>query len=113
MTQRRHVLFLLLVGACSAEQETTLAQAVCPPGNTFQHSVCVCDNLAQVGALFAKNGPSGTGSVGVNGRTDLVGYSEASGDWISYKGFAAVGAAVGDTLITNGDFHSAGDINVG
>jgi len=86
---------------------------VCPPTGTFQHSVCICDNLANVGALFAKTGPSGPGSVGVNGRTDLVGYSESSGDWIAWKGFGAVGVSVGESLVTSGDLNSVGDVKVG
>lgn len=102
------------LAACSGGAETTsVAQAICPPTGTFEHAVCVCDDLSQVGALFAKAGPSGPGSVGVNGRTDLVGYSESSGDWISWKGFSAVGATVGESLITPADASSTGDLHIG
>jgi len=100
--------------ACAEQTNvTSLAQAVCPPPGTFQHSVCICENLANVGALFAKTGPSGPGSVGVNGRTDLVGYSESSGDWIAWQGFGAVGVSVGESLVTSGSFKSVGDVHVG
>jgi hypothetical protein len=99
--------------ACSSSETTTIAQAVCPPPGLFEHAVCVCEDLAHVGALFAKPGPSGTGSVGVNGRTDLVGFSESSGDWISWQGFGAVGVSVGESLITSGNVSSTGDIRVG
>lgn len=106
---------LVSLSACAGSDDatSTLAQAICPPATTFQHAVCVCEDLAQVGALFAKGGPTGPGSVGVNGRTDLVGYSESSGDWISWQGFKAVGATVGASLVTAGDLDSIGDIGVG
>lgn len=102
-----------LVACASDERETSVAQAVCPPTGLFQHAVCVCEDLAHVGALFAKPGPSGLGSVGVNGRTDLVGFSQSSGDWISWQGFKSVGVAVGESLITSGNVSSVGDIEVG
>jgi hypothetical protein len=107
------LVFPLGLFACADSDVTTLQQAVCPPTGTFQHSVCICENLANVGALFAKTGPSGPGSVGINGRTDLVGYSESSGDWISWKGFSAVGVSVGDSLITAGSMSSVGDVKIG
>src|SRR5262245_18394241 len=106
--------FVVMIAAsgCAAEV-SSVAQAICPPSGTFEHADCICDDLSQVGALFAKLRPSGPGSVGVNGRTDLVGYSESSGDWISWKGFAAVGAAIGESLITSGDAGSVGDLHIG
>jgi hypothetical protein len=114
MRARALLLAPLTFAACSSsEGTTTVAQAVCPPPGLFAHAVCVCEDLAHVGALFAKPGPSGAGSVGVNGRTDLIGYSESSGDWISWKGFASVGASVGESLITAGNASSTGDIHVG
>lgn len=103
----------MLLAACSSSETTTIAQAVCPPPGLFAHAVCVCENLEHVGALFTKPGPSGPGSVGVNGRTALVGYSESSGDWISWQGFGAVGVSVGESMITSGSVSSTGDIRVG
>jgi hypothetical protein len=103
----------LALVACAEQTTTTVAQAVCPPPGLFQHAVCVCEDLAHVGALFTKPGPSGAGSVGVNGKTALVGYSQSSGDWISWQGFGAVGVSVGESLITSGNVSSTGDIRVG
>jgi hypothetical protein len=112
MHHQLRLVVLFAASACSAEI-STLAQAVCPTGGTFEHAVCICDDLANVGALYARSGPSGPGSVGVNGRTDLVGYSESTGDWISWNGFTAVGASVGESLITSGDVGSVGDLKIG
>ncbi|HEY5926748.1 MAG TPA: hypothetical protein VIV11_33910 [Kofleriaceae bacterium] len=103
---------LALLG-CDDNTSSTAQHATCPPPGTFQHAVCVCEDLEHVGALFAKDGPSGPGSVGINGRTDLVGYSESTGDWIAWEGFAAVGVTVGDSLITSKTLSSVGDVRIG
>jgi predicted acyltransferase (DUF342 family) len=91
----------------------SIAKALCPPPTTFQRAVCVCDDLDHVGELHITPGPGGTGGVGVNGRTNLVGTSEISGELVAWGGLASAGASIGESLITPANVSSVGDLHVG
>lgn len=78
--------------------------ATCPPGDLFANALCICEDMNDVGELSVVEGPSGIGSVGVNGFTRFVNLTRAVGDWIAYAGFEAVSdTAIGGTLHTEAD----------
>src|SRR5206468_704136 len=83
-----------------------------PPAALPDHALCVCDDFDQVGALTVRAG-SGPGSVGVNGRSRLVGRASVDGDFIAYSGFSGVGTSVGATLATIDSVDVVGDLDVG
>lgn len=95
-----------------AQPPDPVEEAVCPPPALFQHAVCACDDLADLGVLRVRSGPSGVGSVGVDGRSSLASYAEVSGTWYAWGGFRAAGAAFGDSLVTPADVYLAGDVRI-
>ena len=107
--------FIVLLGACISSPKTdrVSSAASCPPtGTMFANAVCVCDDLAHVGSLSVLDGPSGPGSVGVNGKTALVSAARATGSWNTQGGLEAVGAVIGGELATAGSVHLTGDARV-
>ena len=79
---------LLLIPACTQEAEphvADVARAVCPAPDLFEHAICVCEDFTQVGELHVKAGPAGIGSVGVNGKTELVNEADVVGTWIAWR----------------------------
>jgi hypothetical protein len=104
----------LAVTGCGTSSPKTIdvARAVCPPTDLFEHAVCTCEDLEQVGELHVKPGPAGVGSVGVNGSTDLVADADIVGQWIAWGGFHAVGVTIGDSLITPADVDIVGDATI-
>jgi hypothetical protein len=98
----RNILFVLLLTGCTQQEPPVadVARAVCPPSDLFEHAVCVCGDLAQVGDLAVKAGPAGVGSIGVNGFSSLVNKAEVAGTWYAWGGFSGVGVSVGDSLVT-------------
>lgn len=108
-------LFSLSIAACTQQAEprvTDVARAVCPAPDLFEHAVCVCDDLTQVGALHVKAGPAGIGSVGVNGKSDLVNQADVVGTWIAWGGFSGVGVSIGDSLVTPASVEIVGDARI-
>ncbi len=110
---------VLIVPACAADHSPpdnrppqSIGQAVCPPQGLFQHAVCACDDLADVGALKIEAGPSGVGSVGVNGKTALASFADVAGTWYAWGGFAGAGAAIGDSIVTPADVYLGGDVTI-
>ena len=107
----------ILIAGCATGTPNTgraLSAASCPPtGPLFDNALCVCEDLAHVGTLKIGDGPSGPGSVGVNGKTQLVTVATATGTWDSDQGFSAVGAVVGQSLITSGAVHLTGNGQIG
>jgi hypothetical protein len=103
------------LAACTQNAEprvSDVARAVCPQPGLFEHAVCVCEDLTQVGDLHVKAGPAGIGSVGVNGRTDLVNEADVVGNWIAWGGFSGVGVSIGDSLITPADVDIVGEARI-
>ena len=78
-------------GGSSAGTQTRAA--TCPPPDTFDSALCVCDDFNHVGELNVVEGPAGVGAVGVNGFTRFVNQTRAAGSWIAYAGFDAVSDA--------------------
>jgi hypothetical protein len=78
----------------------------------FGDGVCACKDLAQVGELHVEPGPGGTGSVGVDGRTQLVGQSDISGSLETWGGLTAVGCSIGDSLVTPADVEFSGEATI-
>jgi hypothetical protein len=109
LTRRLPILFLAgcVAGGTDDGAPTTGAEkrpAACPPGDLFEHALCICEDMNDVGELSVVEGPSGIGSVGVNGFTRFVNLTRAVGDWIAYAGFEAVSdTAIGGTLHTEAD----------
>src|SRR5688500_1546497 len=79
------------VGSCVGDSADVARRAVtqCAPQNAFSYAICVGDNMADVGQLWVGKGPSGPGSVGVNGNTAFVNRTEIQGDLVSYHDFHA------------------------
>jgi hypothetical protein len=66
----------------------------------------------QVGELHVLEGPAGIGSVGVNGRTELVDDADVAGTWIAWGGFSGTGVSIADSLVTPGDVDIVGDATI-
>lgn len=98
----------ILAPGCSFDPsqptQGSLAPSQCAPQNAFSYAICVCDNMADVGELFVGKGPSGPGSVGVNGNTQFVNRAEIQGDLVSGHTFTAAT----DTVVA-GDLHAGGN----
>jgi hypothetical protein len=107
-------LFATVVTACTHEEPRVadVARAVCPPPNLFEHAVCVCEDLEQIGELRVKPGPAGIGSIAVNGRTTLVSDADVAGSWIAWGGFSGVGVSIGESLITPASVEIVGDASI-
>jgi hypothetical protein len=116
MKQLVPVLSLLLVPACTQQEAephvSDVARAVCPAPDLFEHAICVCEDFTQVGELHVKAGPAGIGSVGVNGKTELVNEADVVGTWIAWGGFSGVGVSIGDSLITPASVEIVGDARI-
>ena len=114
----RKILFCALItatGGCtqSAAPTGNAAEAIaCPSPTLFDNAVCSCEDLTHVGELHIEQGPGGSGSVGVNGATQLVGQSDISGTLTSWQGLTAVGCSIGDSLITPGDVEFTGSATI-
>ena len=109
------VLLPFVLSACTQQQEprvADVARAVCPTPDLFEHAICVCEDFTQVGDLHVKAGPAGIGSIGVNGRTDLVNEADVVGKWIAWGGFSGVGVSIGDSLITPASVEIVGDARI-
>lgn len=121
MTIRRCLpLFLLagcVAGSATDDQGSTGAAkrpATCPPADTFDHALCLCEDMNDVGELSVVEGPAGVGSVGINGFTRFVNLTRAVGDWIAYGGFEAVtDTAIDGSLKSEGDASWVGRLEVG
>lgn len=112
----------LSLGACvglgsqtgDEETGTTARPATCPPPDLFDSALCLCEDFDEVGALQIVEGPSGIGSVGVNGFTRWVNQTVAVGDWIAYAGFEAVtDTMLAGSLKSEGDAHWVGLLDIG
>jgi hypothetical protein len=108
------LLATVLFAACTHEEPRVrdVARAVCPPPDLFEHAICVCEDLQQVGDLDIKAGPAGVGSIGVNGFTSLVNDANVVGTWFAWGGFAGVGVSVGDSLVTPGSVEIVGEATI-
>lgn len=96
----------------SAGAETRAA--TCPPPDTFDGALCVCEDFNHVGRLSVVPGPAGVGRVGVNGFTRFVNQTRAAGSWIAYAGFDAVSdTAIEQDLSTAADASWVGAVSVG
>jgi hypothetical protein len=88
--------------------------AGCAPASTFSYALCVCEDLVQAGQITVGRGPSGDGSVGVNGRTQLANHLDVAGSWVSHGPWqAATGARLGGQLRTAKDATFAGSLVIG
>jgi hypothetical protein len=103
-----------MIGSGNGSGTKTLENQVCPGSGSgvFANAVCVCQDLADVGELHVLDGPAGSGSIGVDGKTALVAFAEVAGTWNAWGGFAAVGLSVGDSLVTPGDVSFTGDVTI-
>ena len=123
MTTSRRALPLLFLAACvsggtSDKDGTDTGEqsrpATCPPPDLFDHALCLCEDMNDVGQLTVVEGPSGVGAVGVNGFTRFVNLTRAAGDWIAYAGFEAVtDTEISGSLKTEGDATWVGLLRIG
>ena len=87
---------------------------LCAPPTAFSYALCTCESLTQVGLLNVGTGPSGEGSVGVNGTSTVANASQISGSWVSWMQMtAATGTHVGGSLRSGGDLQVVGDLSIG
>ena len=104
-----------VLAACTTtipNTSTSSHDVTCPPPAVFQNAVCSCEDLAHVGELHVEPGPGGTGSIGVDGATQLVGASDISGTLYSWGGVGGVGCSIGDSLVTPKDVDFTGDATI-
>ncbi|MBK7861531.1 MAG: hypothetical protein IPJ65_23535 [Archangiaceae bacterium] len=122
MTRLSLVCLALAVGCGSldASRAAQLASPLCQAKDAKAafgtNAVCVCEDLALVGAgLLARSPNGGTpANVGVNGVSQVVGRHEIGGSLISMRGITGVGEVVtGADLSTTGDVAGVGHVTVG
>ena len=102
------------ISGSDSDQGSAQRPATCPAPDLFDHALCICDDMNDVGELSVVEGPSGVGSVGVNGFTRFVNLTRAVGDWIAYGGFEAVtDTEISGSLMTEGDATWVGWLKVG
>jgi hypothetical protein len=109
---------LLGCGGVGSTGNTQQAVGNCPPSPApvvFQNALCLCGDLAEVGASIATRSASGAAaSVGVNGRSDIVGFNDVQGTWTAYGGLSGTGdVRVKKDLLTTGDLTGVGAVDVG
>ena len=63
----------------------TANPGLCAPPTAFSYALCTCENLTQIGFLKVGTGPSGDGSVGVNGLSSVANDSQVAGSWVSWQ----------------------------
>lgn len=99
-----------LVACATPEDEwiEDVARAVCPPSEAFDHAMCVCEDLSNVGDLHVVRGPAGVGSIAVNGTSDVVSQVDVIGTWLAYGGLTSTGDIAADKLVTAGDVDLVG-----
>ena len=87
---------------------------LCAPPTAFSYALCTCEDLTQIGFLKVGTGPSGDGSVGVNGLSSVANDSQIAGSWVSWKQWTAgTGAHIGGSLRSGADLVVAGAVWVG
>jgi hypothetical protein len=92
----------------------TANPGLCAPPTAFSYALCTCEDLTQVGFLKVGTGPSGDGSVGVNGLSSVANDSQIAGSWVSWKQWTAgTGAHIGGSLRSGADLVVAGAVWVG
>jgi hypothetical protein len=115
-------LLALGLGGCLGGMGGTTGsqQAVspCPPTpapTVFQNALCLCQDFDSVGASIAAHGANGqAASVGVNGRSNVVGLDSVDGSWAAYGGMSGTGRVhVNGDLVTTADLDGVGEVDVG
>lgn len=112
------ILSLALVGCGGAgpgSSDSPLGS--CPPSpapGLFANALCLCGDLASVGASITTSSPAGAASVGVNGRSAIVGDDHVGGSFAAYGGVAGTGRLhVDDDLTTPANVTGVGLLSVG
>jgi len=85
-----------------------------PAGDVFEHGVCICDDLREVGQLLVGTNTGDPVTVAVNGEVDFVNQAEIRGNLIAYAKYHAVtqSTITGD-LVTAGDADMVAHLDVG
>jgi hypothetical protein len=111
----RHLLATALLTACTTTTGTGTTAApstICPGPDLFSHAVCACEDFSHVGEIRVLAGAAGPGSIGVNGKTELVASAAIAGSFDAFGGLESVGASVGDSLHTAGDVELTGSMSI-
>src|SRR3954469_3928015 len=61
---------------------------LCAPAGAFSYALCTCQDFTDAGLFIVGRGPSGDGSVGINGRSTLVNADQVAGSWVSFGGWS-------------------------
>jgi hypothetical protein len=87
---------------------------LCAPTTAFSYALCTCQDLTQIGFLKVGTGPSGDGSVGVDGVSAVANDSQIAGSWVSWGDWrAGTGAHIGGDLRSAQNLTVAGAVWVG
>ncbi len=86
-----------------------------PASKLFDHAVCLCDGLDDLGAMTIQPGPGeAAADVGVNGLVRLTNGTQVGGSVAAYGGLQAVGnLEVRDAASSAADVAVAGRLDVG
>ncbi len=85
-----------------------------PAPALFEHALCLCGDLDDVGNLQVHPGARGEpSSIGINGRSRSVSFTRVSGDWYAHQGLDSVAdLSIGGDLITSGSVDFVGRLSV-
>jgi hypothetical protein len=112
------IIFAAALGACSGVGGSTagpvgnsssgLACPASPATDLFENTVCVCEDLNDIGNLVVGRAIATDDAVlAVNGHSNFINNADIRGSLIAYGGLEAAG-----NVITKGTLASAGDVRV-
>jgi hypothetical protein len=85
----------------------------CAPSDTFSYAICTCENLTDVGQLIVGAGPSGSGSIGVNGTARFANHLKVDGSVVITDDlWAATGSNIQKDVHVGHDLNFAGGASV-
>jgi hypothetical protein len=90
----------------------------CEPGSAptlFPNALCICKDLADVGALLVKNGPTqDPATLGVNGKMKVINHSGIEGSLLAHGGLEALANVdVQDDFVSSSNVEFTGRLKVG
>lgn len=111
---QRGWLLLLAVGCSSSDLDSTSQGASCTATDLFAETVCVCDELRDVGNLVVGTSVAGDhATLAVLGPSKVINNFQVRGDFVPYGGLTATGnLEVTGSLATAGALDDLGNLNV-
>lgn len=120
LAMKRALVSVLLVG-CTSDLGSTSQPVSCTATTTFAETVCICDDLRDVGNfIVGKSVATDKATLAVMGPTRLINNTQVRGDFLPHGGLVATGnlevtgkLASAGTVDDLGNIDIDGDLHVG